>query len=96
MFYKVEIPEAVKKDIFNISDYIFRFSFSEEISTRVYNDIYKAIFSLDFLPYRYESIFNGFRRMIINWNYKVYYIVEEENKKVIIVRVFRCEQIDNF
>lgn len=52
MFYKIEIPNIVKNDINELSDYIFRFSFSYEIAKKVYDDLYSTIFSLDFLPNR--------------------------------------------
>lgn len=95
MFYKIEIPNIVKNDIYNLSDYIYRFSFSKQIANKVYNDLYSAIFSLNFLPNRFEKSIWEYRRIIVDWNYKIFYRVDEENKKVIIIRVFRSEQ-NNF
>jgi hypothetical protein len=55
MFYKIEIPNIVKNDIFELSDYIYRMSFDSFVSKKIYDDLYKAIFSLDFLPNRHEK-----------------------------------------
>jgi hypothetical protein len=53
MFYKIEIPVIVEKDIEELTEYIFRFSYDKEISMKIYNELYKAIFSLEFMPRRY-------------------------------------------
>lgn len=92
MFYKIEIPNLVHRDIEELSDYIFRFSFDINISKKVYDNLYKSIFSLDFMPNRFEKYIWEYRRIIVNWSYKILYRVDEENKKVIIIRVIRTEQ----
>lgn len=94
MFYKIEIPNIVIKDIHDLSDYIYRLSFSKEIANKVYDNLYSAIFSLDFLPYRYEKDVWDYRRIIVDWNYKIYYKIQEEYKKVIIIRVIRSQRIE--
>ncbi len=95
MFYKIEIPNIVHKDIFELIDYVFRFSFSSEITKKIYDNLYGAIFSLDFMPNRYEIYFGEYRRIIVKWSYKIIYKVDEENKKVIIIRVFRVERMQD-
>lgn len=95
MFYDIEIPECVENDIAQLSDYIYRFSFSKEISKQVYNELYKTIFSLEFLPYRFEIYAWDYRRVIVKWSYKIFYRIDEHNKKVIIIRVLRTEQIED-
>jgi hypothetical protein len=55
MFYRIVIRDAIHDDIFELSDYIYRMSFDSIISKKIYDDLYKAIFSLDFLPNRYEK-----------------------------------------
>lgn len=92
MFYIIEMPPIVKNDIIELSDYIYRFSFNQEIAKRIYDDLYKAIFSLEFLPYRYETYIGEYRRIIVKWSYKIFYKIDEDNKKVIIIRVIRSEQ----
>lgn len=92
MLYRVVIRDVVHDDINDLSEYIYRFSFSKEIAKKVYDDLYSAIFSLNFLPNRFEKSIWEYRRMIVNGNYKIVYKVDEEGKKVIIIRVFRTEQ----
>jgi len=96
MFYNIEIPKIVHKDIFELTRlYIFRLSYSIEISQKIYDNLYSAIFSLDFMPYRNEIYYWEYRRIIVNWNYKIIYKVNEEDKKVIIIRIFRVERMHN-
>lgn len=95
MFYNVVIRDAVHDDINDLSDYIFRFSFSREIAKKIYDDLYSNIFSLNFMPNRYEIYFWEYRRIIVKWSYKIIYKVDEKNKKVIIIRVFRVELENN-
>jgi len=92
MFYNVDIRDAVFDDIFDLSEYVYRFSFSKEIAKNIYDDLYKAIFSLEFLPNRHEIHIWEYRRIIVKWNYKIIYKVEKNNKRVIVIRVFRTEQ----
>jgi hypothetical protein len=61
------------------------------VAQKVYDDLYASIFSLEFLPNRYEKYFGDYRRVIINGSYKMIYRVVEEEKKVIIIRIFRVE-----
>lgn len=93
MFYKIVIRDVVHEDIYELSEYVFRFSFSREISKKIYDDLYANIFSLDFMPNRYQVYFWEYRRIIVSWSYKIIYKVDEESKKVIIIRVFRTEII---
>ena len=95
MFYKIVIRDAVHDDINELSEYIFRFSFDINVSKKVYDNLYKAIFSLDFLPNRYEKYIWEYRRIIVNGSYKILYRVDEENQKVVIIRVIRSEQEEN-
>jgi len=92
MFYNIEIPPIVILDIKELSDYIYRLSLNQEISRKIYDDLYKSIFSLNFLPYRFEKYIWEYRRIIVKWSYKIFYKIEEDNKKVIIIRVIRTEQ----
>lgn len=92
MFYKIEIPKVVENDISELSDYIYRFSYDKEIARKVYDELYKSIFSLDFLPNRYQKYIWEYRRIIVKWSYKIYYKIDEINSKVIIIRILRSEQ----
>lgn len=90
-YYQVKIRTAVHNDIESFSDYIFRHSFSREIANKISTKIYQTIFSLAFMPYRFEEYIEWYRRVILDWKYKIIYRVEEKNKKVIIIRIFRTE-----
>lgn len=94
MFYRIVIRDEVHDDIFELSDYIYRMSYDSFVSKKIYDDLYKAIFSLDFLPNRHEKYIWEYRRIIVNGSYRVFYRVDEENKKVIIIRVIRAEKVD--
>lgn len=92
MLYEIEIPNIVHNNISELTDYIYRFSFDLNISRKIYDELYKSIFSLNFLPNRYEKYIWEYRRVIVKWSYRVIYRVDEENMKVIIIRIFRTEQ----
>lgn len=91
MFYEIEIPPIVVNDIQELSDYIYRFSFDADMSRKIYDDLYKKIFSLNFLPNRYETYIWEYRRIIVQWSYKIFYKIDEDHRKIIIVRVLRSE-----
>ncbi len=91
MKYKVVIRDIANKDIEDLSDYVFRHSFDLEIAKKVSNRLYEAIFSLRIFPSRFEKYIKDYRRMILDWKYKIIYKIEEEKKKVVIVRIFRVE-----
>ena len=90
--YKVVIRNEVHDDIYEFADYIFRFSFSKEIAQKIYNEIYSKIYSLNFMPHMYQKVLWEYRVALIKKTYRIFYRVEEENKKVIIVRVIRTDQ----
>jgi len=92
MFYIVELKDEAKNDIFELADYIFRFSFSQNISDKIYDEIYQKVFSLEFMPEMYQKILWEYRVALVKKTYRIFYRVEEENKKVIIVRVIRTDQ----
>jgi len=43
----------------------------------------------------YQEYLWEYRRVIVKWSYKIIYKIDEENKKVIVVRVIRAEK-NNF
>lgn len=89
--YKIELLEETKNDLNVITDYIYRYTFSNEIVDKIYKEIVSSIYSLQIFPYRFKEI-NNFRIITIKWKYKVFYKVEENNKKVIIYRIFSSLQ----
>ncbi|MDQ7008777.1 MAG: type II toxin-antitoxin system RelE/ParE family toxin [Candidatus Gracilibacteria bacterium] len=92
MFYNIELKDQAKKDIFELTDYIFRFSFSKDISDKIYDEIYKKIFSLEFFPEKFQKVLGDYRVALVKKTYRIFYRIEEENKKVIIIRIIRTDQ----
>ncbi len=90
--YKVVIRNQVHDDIYEFADYIFRFSFSESISKNISDVIYEKINWLNFMPHMYQKVLWEYRVALVKKTYRIFYRVEEENKKVIIVRVIRTDQ----
>jgi len=86
--YKIEIKDNVHEFIWELGEYIFKNSFSFEISNNIIDNIYKDIFSLKVFPNRFPEFNNNYRVLTINKKYRVFYIVDEENMKVIISRIF--------
>lgn len=92
MIYQIEIPNKVHNDIFELTDYIFKFSFDAVISKSISDMIYYAITSLRFMPYRFQQVLGDYRVVVVKGSYRVFYKIDETNKKVIITRVLRSEQ----
>ena len=92
MIYTVDLKDEAKNDIFELTDYIFRFSFSRNISDKIYDEIYQKIFSLEFMPHMYQKVLWEYRVALVKKTYRIFYRIEEENNKVIIVRVIRTDQ----
>lgn len=90
--YYIDISPDVDEDIFELTDYIFRFSFSKEIAKKIYNDIYNKIYSLNFMPYMYQKVLWEYRVALVKKTYRIFYRIDEKNKKVIIVRIIRTDQ----
>lgn len=65
MFFQVVIPDLAQADIENLAQYIFIKYLDRETAKRVYNEIYSAIATLDFMPHRYESFQLDYKRMIV-------------------------------
>jgi len=86
--YKIEIKDNVHEFIWELGEYIFKNSFSFEISKNIIDNIYKDIFSLKVFPNRFPEFNNNYRVLTIDKKYRVFYIVDEENMKVIISRIF--------
>ena len=92
MIYNIEIPDNVRDDIDKLTDYIYKKSFSKTISKKIYDELYRVIFSLNFMPEMYQKYLWEYRRVIVKWSYKIIYKIDEENKKVIVIRVIRAER----
>lgn len=86
--YKVDIKDNVHEFIWELAEYIFRHSFSFDISKKVMDEIYKDIFSLKIFPNRYPKFNEKYRVLTINKKYRVFFRVDEENINVIVSRIF--------
>ena len=93
MFYKIEISDIVYSDIKELTDYLYSVSHSKILSDKLADELFKVIFSLNFMPEMYQKYLWEYRRVIVNGSYKIIYKIDEKNKKVIIIRVVRAEKI---
>jgi len=92
MIYKIEISDLVYSDIKELTDYVYNNSYSRVLSDKLADDLFKAIFSLNFMPEMYQKYIWEYRRLIVKWSFKIIYKIDKENKKVIIMRVIRAER----
>jgi plasmid stabilization system protein ParE len=90
--YDIEIKESVLIDLEEITDYIFRFSFSREIADKVYDKIMGSILSLRILPLSFPIFEDDFRVMTIDKKYRIFYKVDEKLKIIVIQYIFSSEQ----
>ena len=90
--YNIEIKNSVLDDLNNISDYIFRFTFSQEISNKVHDEIMWKILSLKVMPYMFPVFENNYRVMTVNKRYRIFYNIDEISKTVIVQYIFWSEE----
>lgn len=90
--YKVEIKDSVRETINEISEYIYRFSFSRESSRKVYDEIYKKIFSLKIFPKKYSKFNEKYRVITIDKKYRVFFKVDEEKEIVFVSAIFYSKE----
>ncbi len=96
MIYKIVVRKEVHEDIFELADYILRFSFSVEIARNIKNNLYEKMSSLNFFPQKFQKVLWDYRVALVKKTYRIFYRIEEETKTVVIVRVIRTDQnIDN-
>lgn len=94
-FYNIEFTQVFVDKVNEISDYIYRFYFNKESSLKVYNNIYKEVFWLRILPHRYPVFNKIYRVLNISKKYKVIFKIDEENEKVVILRIYsRFENLE--
>jgi hypothetical protein len=63
--YSIELLDDTKSDLNIITDYIYRYTFSNEIVDKIYKDIVSAIYSLNIFPYRFAEYKDDIRIIII-------------------------------
>lgn len=90
--YNIEIKKSVLEDLDEISDYIFRFTFSQETSNKIHDEIMWKILSLKVMPYMFPVFEDNFRVMTVKRKYRIFYKVDETKKNVIIQHIFWSEE----
>ncbi|MDP2395692.1 MAG: type II toxin-antitoxin system RelE/ParE family toxin [bacterium] len=86
--YDIKIKESVLQDLEEISEYIFRMSYSIELSNNIYDKIMASIISLKIFPYSFPIFENNYRVITIDKRYRVFYKVDEISKVVIVQYIF--------
>ena len=89
--YNIKILSIVDENLLNIFDYILENTYDIWISENIINHIYWAIYSLNFLPYRYQVVFENIRVINVKW-YKIFYEIDENKKTIIIYRILWWRQ----
>ena len=90
-YYIDVIPDA-HEDILNLTEYIYRMSFDVSISEKIKNLIYEKIYTLNFMPWKFQKILWDYRVAMVWKKYKIFYRIDEKKKIVVVVRVLRSEQ----
>jgi len=89
--YQIKITEPAENDIQSAVNYIITELKNPEAGLRLFDDAYKAITSLEEMPYRHPLVKDeilasyGFRFIPVD-NYIVFYVVREETETVVIER----------
>ena len=86
MGYKIIISDDAEKDLFNISDYIERVSFSEIMAKKIIAEILSWIYALNLFPYMYPKIYKEYYSLSIR-NRRIFYEVNEVKKEVVIYMI---------
>jgi len=90
--YKINFKISAREDLKNIKDYIFKVSFSIEISNKIYNEIMAHILNLKIMPKMYPVFKEDLRVMTVRKKYRVFYKIFEEKREVIIYYIFGVEE----
>ena len=92
MSFQIEFTKSAKEDLNDIYSYIAFHLLSPDVAVNMYHSIIDGIRSLDQLPLR-NAVMNDepwksrrLRRCFIK-NYTAFYLVDEANQKVRIVRI---------
>jgi addiction module RelE/StbE family toxin len=95
--YTIKMTPKAADDLENIFQYISEELFAISSAANILRDIEKGIMRLKEFPFSCNYVADEYlkskcyRKLIID-NYLVFYLVEEENKQVIIIRVLYGKQ----
>ena len=93
--YQVIYSQLSTEDLFNIVNYISNILENESAASNISQLLLTNINSLTYLPYRFMVYKNDIRKMVVK-RYSVFYIVDESNNSVNIIRVlYNGMEIDN-
>lgn len=92
MKYKVLVTETAQEDLESIADYLINKLLAGETALKQMDRIERAVLSLEEMPERYhvydkEPWKEKRLRVMRVDNYLVFYIIDDGNKSVIVVRV---------
>ncbi|NLB42677.1 MAG: type II toxin-antitoxin system RelE/ParE family toxin [Clostridiales bacterium] len=95
--YTIKMTPKAADDLDNIYQYISEELFATSSAANILEKIEKGIMGLGQFPFSCNYVADeylrnkGYRKLIID-NYVVFYLIEEENDKVIIMRVLYGKQ----
>ena len=89
--YKIKLNSEFKSDLNDLSEYLFRMSFSKEISQNISDEIIKKLLNLMIFPSMYQTTYRDFKTIQIK-SYKIFYKIDEIKKEVIIYRILWASQ----
>lgn len=90
--YNIQITKPAEIDLYEIGAYISKELLEPETAKKMISKIAKAISTLEYMPLRNSLVsdkglaYNGIRKIMVD-NYIVFYIVNEDNKTVTIIRI---------
>jgi len=85
--YKIIFSEKSRDDLNDITNIIFKFTLSEDITDKIYKRIVEKIYSLQLFPH-INVLYKDYRVLLVNKKYKVFYKIDEEFKIVKVYRIF--------
>lgn len=99
--YYIKITATAKNDLYEIAKYISKELLESKVAKQVIYNIDNKILSLETMPLRNGLVndgrlaLQGIRKMLID-NYIVFYIVDEQQKIVLVTRILysRRDRLD--
>lgn len=95
--YSLKITPKAAEDLDNIYSYISKELYAENAANNLLNKIETSIMTLKKYPFSCNYVsdeflkLKGYRKLIID-NYIAFYLVKEEEKQVIVIRVLYGKQ----
>ncbi|MCP4523404.1 MAG: type II toxin-antitoxin system RelE/ParE family toxin [Candidatus Gracilibacteria bacterium] len=90
--YNIHVRESVITDLEELTEYIFRATFSRESAEEVYDKIMASIIGLKIFPFKYPIFEGNYRVMTVYNKYRIFYRVDKNNNEVIIQFIFSTDE----